>query len=171
MDTIWATIPHIPTHEVSSEGECRRRSLRRGGPGRVCKGYKSPGGYVRVCLSVGNVTTTYLLHRLVLLSFEPKAEGDPRVQVNHKNGDKHDNRLANLEWMTVAENRRHAVRVIGVNFARGSGHPASKVTDEQVREIRLAKGAGEGLRLIARRYGISMGAVSMIASRKRWAHI
>ena len=48
----------------------------------------------------------YLLHRLLAQAFIPNPEGKPCV--NHKDGNKHNNALRNLEWVTRSENQRHA---------------------------------------------------------------
>lgn len=55
---------------------------------------------------------TEFVHRLMMDTFCPLSEKDKlkRMTVNHKNGDKHDNRLENLEWCTMSENRSHAIR-------------------------------------------------------------
>ena len=49
------------------------------------------------------------VHRLVLQAFNPTT--DESLQVNHKNGDKSDNRLENLEWMTHSDNIKHSWRI------------------------------------------------------------
>lgn len=63
-------------------------------------------GYAQVNISLGQTTKVVLVHRLVAIAFIPNPENKP--QVNHKNGDKIDNRTDNLEWCTISENALHS---------------------------------------------------------------
>ena len=63
-------------------------------------------GYMNVSLSVNSKTKTFKVHKLVATHFIPNI--DNKLQVNHKNGDKSDNRVINLEWVTCKENIKHA---------------------------------------------------------------
>lgn len=76
--------------------------------GRAIKHQLSRNGYVRVELSCDGKGRKYLLHRLLAKAFVPNPENKPCV--NHKNGDKADNTLENLEWVTRSENQIHAYR-------------------------------------------------------------
>lgn len=80
--------------------------------GRPMVPQKDAKGYLRIRLRYGDVdkygAATYKIHRLVAESFIPNPLKKP--QVNHINGDKTDNRADNLEWVTNAENIRHAIR-------------------------------------------------------------
>jgi len=70
---------------------------------------QNQNGYLIAVLANGNGTSEQLLvHRLVALHFIPNPHGHP--QVNHKNGNKQDNRSANLEWVSATENAQHALR-------------------------------------------------------------
>lgn len=63
-------------------------------------------GYSRVHLSDGTKVKSYMIHRLVAETFIPNPDNKP--EVNHKNKDRKDNTVENLEWMTSKENTKHA---------------------------------------------------------------
>jgi hypothetical protein len=68
-------------------------------------------GYMQVALSRDNHMQYVGVHRLVAMAFlDPDAE---RIFVNHKDGNKHNNRVENLEWCTPSENTRHSIDVLG----------------------------------------------------------
>lgn len=75
--------------------------------GRIRKPYlDSRGMYVLVHIDVDGVTYNRLVHRLVAGAFIPNPENKPTV--NHKDGNKQNNNVDNLEWATLSENQRHA---------------------------------------------------------------
>lgn len=84
-------------YEVSRDGQ-----IRNARSGRVLKGNVFPNGYVGVMLGQGR---RYLVHRLVAAAF---VEGDTNLQVNHKSGNRADNRAENLEWLSCSDNHRHS---------------------------------------------------------------
>lgn len=65
-------------------------------------------GYQYVCLTSGKYSNNALLHRLVALAFLPNPENKPTV--NHKDGNKKNNEVSNLEWCTRRENTHHAIK-------------------------------------------------------------
>lgn len=65
-------------------------------------------GYLNVCLRKDGKARVLKVHRLVAEAFLPNPGNKP--QVNHKDGDKTNNCVQNLEWATASENVQHAVR-------------------------------------------------------------
>ena len=104
---IWKPVKDYEGYyEVSEQGDIRRI---KGGKGtrlgtclkpKLCK-----NGYHEVCLVKDKVKKSHRVHRIVAVAFL----GDSDLDVNHKNCDKTDNRLCNLEWSTRSENVLHAV--------------------------------------------------------------
>ena len=78
-------------------------------------------------------------------------------------------KLSNLYWGTKKQNAadkvRHGTRTTG------SKQTNSKLTENQVREIRAARRRGESLAALAKRFGISKARVSQIVLRQSWNHI
>lgn len=69
---------------------------------RVMKTWLQKGGYENIKLSKKNITTNKLIHRLVAEAFIPNPDNLP--EVNHKNKNRADNRVENLEWCTRLSN-------------------------------------------------------------------
>lgn len=99
--------------------------------GRKVKPQPNGKGYLRV--GIGG--KLYFLHRLVAEKYVPNPEGKP--QVNHKDGNRLNNRADNLEWVSNQENRDHAVKS-GLHI-HGDACPWAKLTREQVDFIRTHK--------------------------------
>lgn len=109
-------------------------------------------GYHRVVLCVNNCSKHMYVHRLVADAFIPNPEN--KETVNHKDGDKTNNAVDNLEWATQGENIKHSFRELGHKKSRaqlGKPHVLRKLTDEQADAIRSDK---RSCRLIAEEYGV-----------------
>jgi DNA-binding transcriptional regulator YiaG len=167
----WKPVLHFENdYEVSDHGKVRRSRDARGvKAGRFLKPMTSTSGYLVVVLYHDGRSKREAIHRLVAAAFIGPAP-TPRHQVNHKNGIKSDNRLANLEWVTCQENNRHAV-LTGLNTfdhpSPGERNGLAKLTWTQVAEIRALRGR-VGARQIAKRYGVSRSAVQFIHQGKHW---
>lgn len=134
MDELWKPSRIAPEFDVSSFGRVRTRDRKvgcRGGKARTVKGrvlknhrLKSTG-YLQV---VGSKRKKRFVHRLVAAEFVGGYR--PGLVVNHKNGVRDDNCLENLEWVTQAENNKHAFDVLNrTPSCKGrfsADHPTSK---------------------------------------------
>ena len=78
-------------------------------PERILKPKKKPNGYMGVGLAMGGKVQNSLIHRMVAEAFIPNPDNLPTV--NHKNEDKTDNRMENLEWCSVAYNNTYGTRL------------------------------------------------------------
>ena len=115
---IWKYIPGYPHCLISSLGRVKieQRSIIdcngvvRTYKGHIFKPVKKKTGYLEVSIPNGINKRAYLLiHRLVLSTFNP-VEGMENLEVNHKDENKENNRLSNLEWMTSKENCNYGTR-------------------------------------------------------------
>lgn len=91
---------------VSSIG--RIQSFMRDPDGYVLKVQPDKKGYLRLRCTVNQKKVCFKVHRLVAEHFIDNPDGKP--QVNHKDGNKRNNRADNLEWATGSENAKHAIR-------------------------------------------------------------
>ena len=97
MKIVWKTIIGHPNYEINRLGKIRNKKTQL-----VLKPFDDCRGYLRVRLDGINCK----VHVLVARQFIPNPE-NKRI-VNHKRGNKHDNRASQLEWMTQSENIKHA---------------------------------------------------------------
>ena len=155
--------------EVSADGRVRNRFNERE------LSFTTVNGYLGFATRKTRQDRAYAykVHRLVLLAF-----GDPRPSerhvVNHKDGDKLNNRIDNLEWATPSENAQHAVRLGLMQPKRGMDNTGAKLTDEVVRYVRRVYQPHSprfGARALGERLGVCHSTISRIANRKAWRHV
>ena len=134
---IWKDIPQFEgKYQVSNLGNLKtigRYSHAKNSKRWVQEGIKNQvkdkDGYHFVSLSEGYKKKCLRIHRLVAIMFIDNVENKPHV--NHINGNKSDNKVDNLEWVTSSENNYHYHRVL-----RTRRHlPYRKITDEKILEI------------------------------------
>lgn len=122
-------------------------------------------GYKNITLYKDGKRKEYFVHRLVAYTFIGMPKG--KKQVNHKNGNKIDNRVENLEWVTVSENHKHMYRT-GLRSMEGEHHNNRKVNAKQAIEIFKSREKGVDL---AKKYGVTTGTISLIRRSKNWTSV
>lgn len=109
----------------------------------------------------------YFVHRLVALMFIPNPENKPVV--NHIDGNKQNNSVSNLEWVTHKENALHAV-ALGLR-KRGVDAPMAILNEGQVHEICRMLEEGYRVKDIKEQFCVSQSVISMIRLKKQYVDI
>lgn len=174
MSEQWKEIAEYEgLYEVSSFGRVRCLDYNGRNPTRDKDGIRSlnyaNGDYPRITLSSGKRNyKTHLVHRLVVSAFV----GDipDGMDVNHKDGNKKNNHVDNLEIVTKSENVRHAIDN-GFTKVIGIANPAAKLTEKDIPIIRGMIKGGHSLRAIGRKFNVSAGTIHYIKYGKTWTHV
>ena len=155
MTEIWKPIKgYEGYYEVSNLGNIF--SIRRN---IIVKPYINQTGYYMVNLWFKCKQDKRLISRLVAEAFIENPENKPVI--NHKDGNRLNNFVDNLEWCTQSENLKHA-------YATGlRKQEYKKISNEQAKEIIYLRKNGTSLKTLADKYNISTSLVSMICNGKR----
>jgi hypothetical protein len=134
---------------------------------RILKPGLTTGGYFNVTLYKDGKKKQYGVHQLVCTAFH--GECPPGMECRHKNNDKTDNHESNLCWGTPSENQ--ADRIVNGTTNRGEQCPTSKLTQDEVNEIRkLYVPRIYTLQMLADKYNITPNNVYHIIKYKTWKH-
>lgn len=172
MEEIWKdVVGYEGLYEVSNQGRVRsHHPSQRRKTEFLCGG--NIRGYRMVMLAKGDGTKpkSALIHRLVAIAFLGAPPNVHRPTVNHKNLDKADNRVENLEWLSQADNCRHAAPLIP--HQKGMEKKNRKLNEEQVRSIRARYIPNViSLMRLAVEFGVSEQTIHAIIHRKKWKHL
>lgn len=177
-EEIWKPILGFSNHyQASNLGRLKTNNWKNTGREAILK-VCDTGGYLQTMIK-GDDSKYYTkkVHYLVMLAFVGDREYKEQV-INHKDGNKHNNCLNNLEYCSISYNIKHAYANNLIEVKKGSKNGNSKLTEEQINEIRefrksFPKGVRWGRKACAEKYGISESHLKDIISRRRniWGHI
>lgn len=179
INETWVSAKNFESYyEVSNLGRVRRLP-RKSRNSRNHNSFKNYGlkllslkcsnskRYITCKLSVNGIISSIQLHRLVLESFNPINKLS--MEVNHIDGNKHNNSLSNLEWVTSKENKIHAVAIGLNNPPRGENNGKSKVTSDDVIYIKkLLRSKEKTHKEISELTGASLKMISDINTGRTW---
>lgn len=174
-ETWKAVIGYEGIYEVSDHG--RVRSLNRLSPhgrfgivrltGKVLRPGNNGKGHMFVNMKWHGATRKDYIYRLALEAFRgPCPHG---MEALHHDGNPENNRIDNLRWGTRQDNKNDSRRL--GETACGERLPQSRLTENDVRDIRRRLTTGASQSHLAREYGVDQSAISLIKSRRTWAHV
>lgn len=137
---------------------------------RYLKPFKNRRGYCLVDINVNGERYTRQLHRLVALTFIDNPNS--LETVNHKDGNKENNAVSNLEWMTVLDNVRHAWKTGLVKPRYGTDNPANVYSENQIHNVcKMLEVGGLSNKSIAYKCGVNVTLIRDIKFRGKWKQI
>lgn len=169
---IWKSITGFEgLYLISNRGNIKSlaRVVDRGDKGSYLRNEKdlslslNKDGYIKVCLQKEGVRTHTNVHILVAKEFIPNPEDLP--EVNHKDGNKSNNIISNLEWCTKKFNRQHAYDTGLQKAPKGVKHYKAKLSKKEVIEIRKSKEKGV---VLAKAYNVSPQTISRVKLNKSY---
>lgn len=172
---VWKTIPNTnEIYQASSYGQIRSidRFVKHnyGGSkkvsGRILKQGKQRNGYLAVPICILGTEKRRNVHRLIASAFL----GESTLQVNHKDGNKTNNRIDNLEYCSSSDNIKHSFK-IGLSNINGERHPSAKFTNAQILDIRRMISSGERVTDIAIKYKVAISTISNIKVGTNYASV
>ena len=172
MSEVWTpVVGYEGLYEISDSRRVRSvdRIVRHGHRrrGRVLKQTIDPCGYMTVSLSKANHKRTKRVHSLVAEAFiGPRPYG---MEVLHGAKGLDDNSISNLSYGTRQQNARNRAR--DNTNAEGESHGMSKLTDDDVVEIRRQLRNGAKQRDVAQAFNVTQCPIARIATGRGWKHI
>lgn len=164
----WKKIKGFSAYEASDLGNLRSLNYKRTGKAKILRPSLS-GGYLKTMLKndEGKYKSWYI-HTFVALAF--LGERPEGLEINHKDGNKENNKPDNLEYITKAENIKHAYDKKLMKPKVGSSNGMAKLTEKDVQEIRCIASVGGryyGRKALAIKYGVSECTIKEVVNRRR----
>ena len=165
MKEIWKDIEgYADLYRISNYGNVYSFGNSKNVKPSKMKGWINKYGYRMVDLYKDKKCKHHFVSRLVAQHFIDNSEN--KKQVNHIDGDKLNNRVNNLEWVTGQENKEHAVKL--KLHPHNETHGMAKLTNEDVKKIRLSTLKNSE---IAKLYNVTRNHIARIKKYKLWRNL
>lgn len=172
MKEIWKDIKNYEgLYQISNFGNVKSlaRSIDcgkfiRNVKEKLLKQSKNSSGYLHVTFSKNNKLKTFTVHKLIMNTFI----GDSNLTINHKDCNKENNNINNLEYITNEDNLKHAHKNKLINYRKGINHHCTRISLTNLNKI--YKMAMEGIphKIIAEKFNIAISTVSTIKTKKSY---
>jgi hypothetical protein len=167
----WRSIPEFDGYQVSSLGRVKSTDRFCGDrpgvtKGKILKPFRNKRGYLEVNLYKNSKSTAKIIHRLAAKAFISNDFNKP--QVNHIDGNKLNNKVSNLEWMSNSENQLHAYS-LGLQPSRaGENNIKAKITNKNVTELKVLYNSGKTIIDISKMMNINVSIIRNIIYGRTW---
>jgi len=167
---------YINLYEASNYGRIKSLGIYHGKTNiffnkpHILKARKNKCGYLMYSLSHFGEKNYVTAHRIIATTFLKNKNNFN--EVNHKDGNKENNNVKNLEWCTTSYNIKHAY-INGLKISKGNSlpkekNPNCKHSEKEIEEIRAKRKNGCKLKEIAKEHNISESYISNICKYKFW---
>lgn len=165
MSDLFKICPSYPNYEVNKSGSVRRISSGK----IMTQRLHGISKYFAIRTCHNNVPKNTYVHKMVADAWVPNDDLTNKTQVNHIDGDKHNNFYSNLEWCTPSQNQQHAVQ----NDLKGSGEDLynASMTAETAHLVCRLLCQGYRPKDIAETYDLSKDVVRKIKDGSTWFEI
>lgn len=162
---LWRVIPDTKgEYMISSFGRVKSIKIRKNGLKERLISSNTGNVYKLATLTIDGKEIYKTIHRLVAKSFIPNPENKPYV--NHKDGNKKNNHVSNLEWVTPSENNLHSVKI-------GTSGGRRKYSEEQIRKVHLIRKENKdaSYKYISAETGVNKNVVGRVLCGHTWLEI
>lgn len=165
---VWKEVPEYEEYLLVSDWgnvKTKTRSKTNGvtEKSKILTQKEKNNRYLEIGIRINSKKKYFLVHRLVAMTFLHRIEGLDFV--NHKNCDKKDNRVENLEWCTSSQNSIHAHK--NGRCSNEEKHHKAKLTKEKVLYIRQSN---KNDKTLAQELGVSESTIQNVKARKTWKY-
>jgi len=165
---MFKRIPSTKRYEVNENGQ-----VRMIGSSKCLSPKTKSNGYLEVNLyPEPQKSKSRYIHRLVCEAFDKKYSND--LFVNHKDGNKKNNHISNLEMVTASENSKHAYKnkLSSAPIMRGELHPRTILKDKDVIKIRQIHSKMKSIKKLCELFpNLKKSQIGKIVYRETWKHI